>query len=99
MKKVGFILTIVAAMFSTKSFAQTAQANLNVKLHPIQTIVIGGENTVNLEYKTKDDYLNGVTSKMNELLNRISKNPSMTKEQAADYMTQYNILKTMSGQK
>ena len=36
---------------------------------------------------------------MNELLNRISKNPSMTKEQAADYMTQYNILKTMSGQK
>lgn len=42
---------------------------------------------------------NDVTSKMNELLNRISKNPSMTKEQAADYMTQYNILKTMSGQK
>ncbi len=68
MKKVGFILTIVAAMFSTKSFAQTAQANLNVKLHPIQTIVIGGENTVNLEYKTKDDYLNGVTSKMNDHL-------------------------------
>ena len=70
MKKSAFILSIIiCALFSGVAMAQTtAQATLNVKLYPIQTILIGGDNTVNLEYKTKDDYLNGVTSKMNDHL-------------------------------
>ncbi len=68
MKKTAFILTVICLLTSVLSVAQTAQANLNVKLYPIQTILIGGDNTVNLEYKTKEDYLNGVTSKMNDHL-------------------------------
>lgn len=67
MKKAAFILTILCALVSGVAFGQ-AQATLNVKLYPIQTIVIGGNNTVNLEYKTKDNYLNGVTSDMKDHL-------------------------------
>ena len=67
MKKAAFILTILCALVSGVAFGQ-AQATLNVKLYPIQTIVIGGDNTVNLEYKTKDNYLNGVTSDMKDHL-------------------------------
>ncbi|WP_313252709.1 hypothetical protein [Empedobacter sp.] len=77
MKKLAFILTIFCALVSGTAFAQnqtttgpkpiTATATLNVKLHPIQTIVIGGTE-VNLEYKTKDDYSKGVTSKMDNHL-------------------------------
>ena len=69
MKKLAFILTIFCALVSGMAFAQkTATATLNVKLRPIQTIVIGGDNTVNLVYKTKEDYSNGVTANMNDHL-------------------------------
>lgn len=69
MKKPAFILTILSSLVSGLAFGQTtAQATLNVKLYPIQTILIGGVNTVNLEYKTKDDYSNGVTKNMNDHL-------------------------------
>ncbi len=68
MKKLAFILTIFCALVSGIAFAQvgskTASATLNVKLYPIQTIVIGGDNTVNLEYNTKEDYSKGVTKTM-----------------------------------
>lgn len=76
MKKLAFILTILCGLTSGLAFAQstttgpkpiTATATLNVKLHPIQTIVIGGTE-VNLEYITKDDYSKGVTSKMDNHL-------------------------------
>ena len=67
MKKAAFILTILCALVSGVAFGQ-AQATLNVKLYPIQTIMIGGDNTVNLEYKTKDDYLKGVTNDMKDHL-------------------------------
>lgn len=69
MKKLAFILTIFCALVSGMALAQkTASATLNVNLYPIQTIVIGGDNTVNLVYKTKEDYSNGVTSNMNNHL-------------------------------
>ncbi|MGV0978928.1 hypothetical protein [Empedobacter falsenii] len=72
MKKLAFILTIFCALVSGMAFAQvgskTATATLNVKLHPIQTIVIGGDNTVNLEYKSEKDYSTGVTANMNDHL-------------------------------
>ena len=70
MKKSAFILSIIiCALFSGVAMAQTtAQATLNVKLYPIQTIMIGGDNTVNLEYKTKEDYLKGVTNDMKDHL-------------------------------
>ncbi|MBW1617599.1 hypothetical protein [Empedobacter falsenii] len=78
MKKLAFFLTIFCGLVSGTAFAQdpttpgpgpkTATATLNVMLYPIQTIVIGGDNTVNLEYKSEKDYLNGVTSNMNNHL-------------------------------
>ena len=74
MKKLAFFLTIFCGLVSGTAFAQegvgpkTATATLNVKLLPIQTIVIGGDNTVNLVYKTKEDYYNGVTANMNDHL-------------------------------
>lgn len=77
MKKLAFFLTIFCGLVSGTAFAQnttttgpkpiTATATLNVKLHPIQTIVIES-NEVDLEYKTKDDYSNGVTKTMNDHL-------------------------------
>ena len=75
MKKLAFILTIFCGLVSGTAFAQsnligpkTATATLNVKLHPIQTIVIDGDNTVDLVYQTKDDYSKGVTANMNDHL-------------------------------
>ncbi len=77
MKKLAFFLTIFCGLVSGTAFAQdntttgpgpkTATATLNVKLYPIQTIVIGG-NTVDLEYKSKEDYSKGVTKTMNDHL-------------------------------
>lgn len=44
--------------------ANAQNVTLNVNLRPIQTIVVtGGLGTVNLTYKTKADYDNGVSSK------------------------------------
>ncbi|WP_291087825.1 MULTISPECIES: hypothetical protein [unclassified Empedobacter] len=78
MKKLAFFLTIFCGLVSGTVFAQnptttgpgpiTATATLNVELRPIQTIVIGGDNTVNLVYKTKEDYYNGVTANMKDHL-------------------------------
>ncbi|MDM1138122.1 hypothetical protein [Empedobacter sp. R132-2] len=69
MKKLAFFLTIFCTLTSGLAIAQTtAQATLNVVLYPIQTIVIGGDNTVNLEYISEKDYLNGVTAKMDNHL-------------------------------
>ncbi len=70
MKKLAFFLTVFCTLTSGLAFAQpkTATATLNVTLRPIQTILIGGDNIVNLEYQTKEDYSNGVTSNMNDHL-------------------------------
>lgn len=60
----ALVLTAFAAnaqtAFSANAQADTDQVALNVKLYPIQTIVVNAAN-VDLEYKTKDDYANGVT--------------------------------------
>lgn len=53
MKKLAFILTIFCALVSGMALAKTA-STMNVKLYPIQTILIGTDNTVNLEYQTKE---------------------------------------------
>ncbi|RCU44170.1 hypothetical protein EIZ47_02825 [Chryseobacterium lacus] len=60
----ALVLTAFAAnaqtAFAANAQPETDQVALNVKLHPIQTIVVNAAN-VDLEYKTKDDYANGVT--------------------------------------
>ncbi|WP_291122463.1 hypothetical protein [Empedobacter sp. UBA7620] len=76
MKKLAFFLTIFCGLVSGMAFAQvapvipataTATATLNVKLHPIQTIVIGGSE-VDIDYITKQDYSKGVTKEMKDHL-------------------------------
>ncbi|MGI9649795.1 hypothetical protein [Chryseobacterium sp. RLHN22] len=55
-----FLLTAIAMVAFATTKAQ--QVTLNVVLKPIQTIVVNDEQkTVNLEYNTTNDYLNGVT--------------------------------------
>ncbi len=60
MKKrfLGLVLGLTA-------FAANAQTStLNVKLNPLQTLIVNpANNVVNLEYKTKADYANGVSAK------------------------------------
>lgn len=66
MKKI--ILASLMMLFGIASQAQdrnTGNVTLNVKLHPIQTLVINpapNHQTVDLEYSSKADYAGGVTS-------------------------------------
>lgn len=61
MKKV--ILASLMMAFGITAQAQTGNVTLNVKLNPIQTLVVNpAQETVDLEYSSKDDYANGVTS-------------------------------------
>lgn len=53
---------------NTSEGNKSAQATLNVNLYPIQTIEVSGDKTVNLDYDSKDDYLNGVEKKMDDHL-------------------------------
>src|SRR5690606_14460417 len=59
MKKRFLGLALVLTAFAANA-QDTDQVALNVKLYPIQTIVVNAAN-VDLEYKTKTDYANGVT--------------------------------------
>lgn len=63
MKKRFLGLALVLTAFAANAQVgptETDQVALNVKLYPIQTIVVNAAN-VDLEYKTKTDYANGVT--------------------------------------
>lgn len=62
MKKIILTSAIIFGAF-VASFAQaTGTAMLNVKLNPIQTLVVNAaQKTVNLEYKNVADYANGVS--------------------------------------
>lgn len=55
---------LVSNVTSAQEGSKSAQATLNVNLYPIQTIEIAGDKTVNLDYKSKDDYANGVKADM-----------------------------------
>lgn len=53
--------------------AQTDNATLNVRLNPIQTLVVNAQQkTVNIDYTTKDHYKDGVSSKQANHLNIFS---------------------------
>lgn len=61
MKKIVFASLMMA--FGITAQAQTDNVTLNVKLNPIQTLVVNStQNVVDLEYSTEADYANGVTS-------------------------------------
>ncbi len=55
---------------TTPGAPQTADATINVKLYPIQTIVVNPlQNAVDLEYKTVANYQDGVTNQQANHLN------------------------------
>ncbi len=63
MKKLAiFTLATLAIALTSKTYAQASdEVTLNVRLHPIQTIIVNGsQKTVNLDYITTDDYASGV---------------------------------------
>lgn len=69
MKK--FIITSIAILGVGTLSAQNV--TLNVKLKPIQTLVVNNaQKIVNLDYITKDDYANGVSSMNADHLNIFS---------------------------
>lgn len=60
MKK--FIFTALTLVGFATVNAQTV--TLNVRLKPVQTLIVNtAQKTVNLDYNTREDYANGVTSK------------------------------------
>ncbi len=58
------VFTAIVALLGLTSFAQNSESvTLNVKLNPIQTLVVNtNQKIVNLEYSSKSDYANGVTN-------------------------------------
>lgn len=73
--KMKNLLLIIAIVFSLGvSFAAHAQSNydqvtLNVRLYPIQTIVVNpAQRTVNLDYSSPDDYNDGVSIELEDHL-------------------------------
>lgn len=63
MKKKLFVLIVSALSFLGVNSLMAQDVTLNVKLYPIQTLVVNGSKTVDLEYKTVGDYADGVSSK------------------------------------
>ena len=63
MKKAFFGLVLGLTAFTANAQTQ-GTATLNVKLNPIQTLMVNpANNVVTLEYKNKADYANGVSAK------------------------------------
>lgn len=60
---ITFCIVVLTALLSKKATAQNgSSAALNIILHEVQTIEIdGSDKTVNLDYKTKEDYMMGVS--------------------------------------
>ncbi|EEI91153.1 hypothetical protein HMPREF0765_3179 [Sphingobacterium spiritivorum ATCC 33300] len=70
MKKFLLALVVTGAMVTAVK-AQTAAVKVNVILNPIQSISLGegaSNDVVNLEYKTVEDYKNGVSKTVNNQL-------------------------------
>lgn len=65
-------VTLISVAFVGTANAQTTDSKnvtVNIKLKPIHTIVVTtGQEEINLEYKTKNDYNTGVTSTQNNHL-------------------------------
>ncbi|MGA9213338.1 hypothetical protein [Kaistella sp.] len=61
-EKVILVLVLVAGSLSKNARAQNmGEAKLNIRLHPVQTISVNASgNGVNLDYKTREDYKNGI---------------------------------------
>lgn len=70
MKKFAVLVCLFVIAGTSALMAQSsANATLNVRLHPIQTIVVNpAQNIVNLDYVTETDYASGVSSEQKDHL-------------------------------
>ncbi|WP_430615279.1 hypothetical protein [Flavobacterium sp. JP2137] len=67
-KTLLFSLLLVATAFSAHA-QEEGTVTLNVKLHPIQTIMVNpSQNEVDLDYTTNEDYARGVSVKQRDHL-------------------------------
>jgi len=63
MKKFILFAAILFAGISVANAQNSGEATLNVRLHPLQTIVVNPtQNNIDLDYLTTDDYNDGVSS-------------------------------------
>lgn len=62
-------LFAAAGLFAVANVnAQSNTVTLNVKLKPVQTLIVTGQDNVDLIYQTEDNYTNGVSKKMDDQL-------------------------------
>lgn len=55
-----------ANVFAEGTPANEGKVNLSIEIHPIQTLIIKNSPKVALEYKTKEDYAQGVSKKIED---------------------------------
>lgn len=65
-RKITLLLAVAFVLFGAQTIkaggpTETDQVTLNIKLHPIQTLVVNGSKEVDLNYTTKENYDQGVT--------------------------------------
>lgn len=73
MKKVVIASLVMLMGITTQAQTNTDNATLNVRLNPIQTLVVNpAQETVNLDYTTTNHYSTGVSSKQENHLNVFS---------------------------
>lgn len=73
MKKLFIASLMMVCGIATQAQTNTDNVTLNVKLNPIQTLIVKiGQETVDLDYVSRADYLNGVSSTQNNHLNVFS---------------------------
>lgn len=73
MKKVVIASLVMLMGITTQAQTKTDNATLNVRLNPIQTLVVNsGQKTVNLDYTSTSHYSTGVSSKQENHLNVFS---------------------------
>ena len=91
MKKL--FISICTVVFANIVMQAQQQATVNVRLYPIQTLVVNGnQKNVNLDYHTKADYANGVSVEQKDHLliystgafsvHVRSESPTLTSQQA-----------------
>ena len=64
MKKISLLFTLAFLAFSASLLGQeNDNVTLNVRIHPIQSIIVNPtQKIVDIDYKTVEDYKNGVTT-------------------------------------
>lgn len=61
-------LFAAAGLFAFATANAQNTVTLNVKLKPVQTLIVTGQDNVDLIYQTEDNYTNGVSKKIDDQL-------------------------------